>query len=147
MQIHFGILYRKDENSHLKTYMHPNVHSSCIYNKQDMKQPKSPQTDECIKKRWLMYKDCCCSVVSGSLWPHGLQHARLPCPSLFPRVCSNSCPLSQWCQTNYLILCRFLFLLPSIFPFIRVFSIELAFHIRYPKYRSFNISPSKEYSG
>ena len=67
MQIHFGILYRKDENSHLKTYMHPNVHSSCIYNKQDMKQPKSPQTDECIKKRWLMYKDCCCSVVSGSL--------------------------------------------------------------------------------
>ena len=37
------------------------------------------------------------SVVSGCLWPHGLQHARLPCPSLFPRVCSNSCPLSQWC--------------------------------------------------
>ena len=29
--------------------------------------------------------------------PHGLQHARLPCPSLSPRVCSNSCPLSQWC--------------------------------------------------
>ena len=30
--------------------------------------------------------------------PHGLQHARLPCPSLSPRVCSNSCPLSQWCH-------------------------------------------------
>ena len=28
--------------------------------------------------------------------PHGLQHSRLPCPSLFPRVCSNSCPLSRW---------------------------------------------------
>ena len=32
------------------------------------------------------------------LWPHGLQDARLPCPSPFPRACSNSCPLSQWCQ-------------------------------------------------
>ena len=41
---------------------------------------------------------CCCSVVSDSWQPHGLQHARLPCPSLPPRVCSNSCPLSQWCH-------------------------------------------------
>ena len=32
------------------------------------------------------------------LWPHGLQHARPPCPPLSPRVCSNSCPLSQWCH-------------------------------------------------
>ena len=31
-----------------------------------------------------------------TLWPHGLQHARLPCHSLSPRVCSNSCPLSRW---------------------------------------------------
>ena len=38
-----------------------------------------------------------CSVVSDSLWSHGLQHARLPCPSLYPGVCSNSCPLSWWC--------------------------------------------------
>ena len=35
-------------------------------------------------------------VVSNSLRPHGLQHVRLPFPSLSPRVCSNSCPLSQW---------------------------------------------------
>ena len=34
--------------------------------------------------------------MSDSLRPHGLQHAKLPCPSLSPRVCSNSCPLSQW---------------------------------------------------
>ena len=33
-----------------------------------------------------------CSVMSDSLWPHGLQHARLPCPSPTPRTCSNSCP-------------------------------------------------------
>ena len=38
------------------------------------------------------------SVVSDSLRPHGLQHARPPCPSPTPRVYSNSCPLSQWCH-------------------------------------------------
>ena len=38
------------------------------------------------------------SVVSDSLWPHGLQHARPPCPSPIPRACSNSCPSSQWCH-------------------------------------------------
>ena len=36
--------------------------------------------------------------MSDSLRPHGLQQARLPCPSLSPRACSNSCPLSQWCH-------------------------------------------------
>ena len=46
---------------------------------------------------------CCCSVTQsclGSLWLHGLQHTRLPCPSPSTRVCSNSCPLSQWCHPN-----------------------------------------------
>ena len=38
------------------------------------------------------------SIVSDSLQPHGLQHARLPCPLPSPRPCSNSCPLSQWCH-------------------------------------------------
>ena len=37
-------------------------------------------------------------VMSSSLWPHGLQHARLPCSSPSPGVCSNSFPLSQWCH-------------------------------------------------
>ena len=37
-----------------------------------------------------------CSVMSDCLWPHRLQHTRPPCPSLTPRVCSNSCPLSWW---------------------------------------------------
>ena len=36
--------------------------------------------------------------MSHSLRPHGLQHARLPCPSPAPRACSNSCPSSQWCH-------------------------------------------------
>ena len=38
------------------------------------------------------------SVVSDSLWPHGLQHARLLCPSPTPGAYSNSCPLSRWCH-------------------------------------------------
>ena len=40
----------------------------------------------------------CRSVVSNSLPPHGLQHARPPCPSPTPRACSNSCPWSWWCH-------------------------------------------------
>ena len=49
--------------------------------------------------------------------------------------------------SNHLILCCPLLLLPSIFPNIRVFSNQLALHIRWPKYQSFNISPSNEYPG
>ena len=38
------------------------------------------------------------SVMSNSLWPHGLQHTKPPCPSPTPKVYSNSCPLSRWCH-------------------------------------------------
>ena len=38
------------------------------------------------------------SVMFESLWPHGLQHTRLPCPSPTPGACSNSCPSSWWCH-------------------------------------------------
>ena len=41
---------------------------------------------------------CCCSVASSFLWPHGLQHARLPCTSLSLGVCSDSFPLTHWCH-------------------------------------------------
>ena len=46
----------------------------------------------------------CCSVVQScqTLWPHGLQHIRLPCPSPSPGACSNSCPLSWWCLSTIL---------------------------------------------
>ena len=52
---------------------------------------------------WLLQETCCCccfpvAKLCLTLWPHRLQHARLPCPSLSPRVCSNSCPLSGWCH-------------------------------------------------
>ena len=48
--------------------------------------------------RWQGSVQFSSSVVSNSLWPHGLQHPRLPCSSPSPRVCLNSCPLSQWCH-------------------------------------------------
>ena len=86
--------------------------------------------------------------MSDFLWP--LQRARLPFLSLSPWVCSNSCPLSQWCHpTISFILCHPLLLLPSIFPSIRIFPNKSALHIWWPKYwsRSFSISPSNEYSG
>ena len=66
---------------------------------------------------------CCCSITKScpTLQPHGLQHSRLPCLSPSPRVCSNSCPLSQWYHPT--ISSRLLLLLlPSIFPSIRIFS-------------------------
>ena len=89
------------------------------------------------------------SVMSDSLQPHVLQHARPPCPSPTPRVHPNPGPLSQWCHPTNLILCHSLLLLPSILPNIRVFSNESALRIRWPKYWSFsfNISPSNEHPG
>ena len=87
------------------------------------------------------------SVMSDSLWPHGLQHARLPCPSLCPRICSNSYPLSQWCHP---IISSSVAPFSScpVFPNFRVFSNESALCIRWAKdwSFSFSISPSTEYS-
>ena len=77
------------------------------------------------------------SVMSNSLWPHGLQNARLPCPSSTPWDYSNSDPLSWWCH-------------PIISSYvIRVFSNESILCIGWPKCWSFSfsISPSSEYSG
>ena len=86
--------------------------------------------------------------MSNSLQPHELQHIRLPCPSLSPGVCPNSCPLSQWCYLTLSSSARSLLLLPYFFQH-RVFSSESAFRIRWPKYWSFSysISPSKNIWG
>ena len=88
------------------------------------------------------------SVVSNSLQPHELQHARPPYPSPTPRVYPNSCPLSRWCHLT-ISSCSPLLLLPSVFPNIRVFSNESALCIRWPKYWSFSfsISLSNEHPG
>ena len=87
------------------------------------------------------------SVMSNSLQPHGLQHARLPCPSPTPRACSNSCPLSRWCHPT-ISSCRALLFPPLFFLSISVFSSESVPRIRWPEYWnfSFNISPSNDCS-
>ena len=97
---------------------------------------------------WLGSVQFSHSVVCDSLWPHGLQHARPPCPSPAPGVYPNSCPLSRWCHPT---------ISSSVVPFssclqsfpASVFSNESALRLRWPKYWSFslNISPSSKYSG
>ena len=90
------------------------------------------------------------TVVSDchSLWPHGLQHARLPCPTPTPKACSNSCLKSRWCHPA---------ISSSVVPFssclqsfpASIFSNESTLHIRWPKCwsLSFSISPFNDYSG
>ena len=86
-----------------------------------------------------------CSVVSDSLPPHELQHARPPCPSptwSLPKLMS----MESVMPSSHLILCRPLLLLPPIPPSIRVISNESTLHMRWPKYWNFSFSviPSKE---
>ena len=90
-----------------------------------------------------------CTIVSDSWWPHGLQHARLSCPSPPPGACLNSCPLSQ--QRHPTIsssVIPFSSCLQS-FPASGVLSIQGVVYIRWLKYWSFSFSnnPSNEYSG
>ena len=80
------------------------------------------------------------------LQSHGLQHTRLPCPLLFPGVCSNSCPLSHWCyltissSANPFSFYLQSFLASGSFPMSRLFASS-------GQSWSFSISPSNEYSG
>ena len=89
------------------------------------------------------------SVLSDSLWPHGLQHARPPYPSPTPRVYSNSCPLSWWCHPT---------ISSSVIPFSsRLQSFPATGSFQMSQFFtsggqsvwsfSFSISPSSEYSG
>ena len=89
-----------------------------------------------------------CQVVSNSLWPHWVQHARPPFPSPSPGVCPSSYSFHQM-PSSYLIIWCPLILLTSIFPSIRDFSSESSVCIRWPEYWSFSfsISASSEYSG
>ena len=86
------------------------------------------------------------SVTSNSLQPHGLQHARLPCPSPTPRACSYSCPSSWWCHS---------IISSSVVPFSSClqtppasgsFPVSQFFTSGGPSF-SFNINTSDEYSG
>ena len=98
----------------------------------------------------IIYAYCLCSIAKSclTLCNPSLQHANFSCPSLFPRVCSDSCPLSQWC---------YLTISSSPAPFSHCLqsfpasgsSSESTVCIRWSNYwsSSFSISPSSEYSG
>ena len=92
----------------------------------------------------LLY--CCSSVASDSLrlWTAAQQAS----PSfMITQSLLKLTSIESMMPSNHLIFCRPLLFLPSIFPNIRVFSNELALRIRCPKYSSFSVSPSSEYSG
>ena len=96
-----------------------------------------------------------CQVVSNTLWSNGLQHVRLPCPSLSPGIYSNKYSLIQWFHPlshpfpPALSLSNGFIQIYALSKSIRVFSKEKALCIRSPKYWSFNFSikASNEYSG
>ena len=72
------------------------LHLECIYSSEDkVSAPSKMEEVQCSHLSHFSH-----SVVTDSLQPHGLQHARLPCSSPTPRTCSNSCSLSQWCNPN-----------------------------------------------
>ena len=96
-----------------------------------------------LYERWLWFS---WSVVSSFFWPHGLQHARFPCPSPSPRTCSNSGPSSRWCHpTISSSVISFSSCLQS-FPASGSFPVSQLFASEYWSF-SFSISPSNEYSG
>ena len=114
---------------------------------------------KCLSERYTSSKPwsqrkiqvCCCSVAQSC--PTLCNPMNSSMPHFLSFTISQSLlklmPIESVMPSNHLILCRPLLLLSSIFPSVRVFSNELAHHIRLPKYWSFNfsISPSNEYSG
>ena len=94
----------------------------------------------------------CCSDAKScpTLWNpiDCMQHTRLPCPSLSPGVCSNSCPLSQWCHPTILSSVTAFSACPQSLPASGSFPMS-RLYIKWPKYWSFHFSihPSNEYSG
>ena len=99
-----------------------------------------------VKSSLLLFS---CQIASNSLRPHGSQHTRPLCPPLSPWVCSNSCPLSQWCYPTLsssvtpFSSCRQFFQASGSFPMSQFFASCGQSIGSF----SFSISPSNEYSG
>ena len=101
----------------ISNYEKKNACSQIIYNNENEKQiPPSAITRLVNFKCFLTI--CCCSVAKlyPTLRPHGLQHTRLPCSSLSPGVCSNSCLLIQWCHLTISFSATHVFSCPQFFP-------------------------------
>ena len=109
-----------------------------------LKHPRSPSRNQCFHP-FCFFQFSSVTQSCPNLRPHGLQHARPPCPAPTPGACSSSCPLSQWCHST---------ISSSVIPFssfLQSFaaSKESLLRIRWPKYWSFSfsVSPFSEYSG
>ena len=104
-------------------------------------------TSATYRKRWARTKtQTGCSVSkSCRVLCHPMHHAMLPCPSLSPRVCSNSCPLSWWCHPTISSSVISFSSCLQPFPASDSFPVSQLFHQKYGSF-SFSISSSKEYS-
>ena len=92
--------------------------------------PIAPSYAFCFCIWSIRYLFCCCLATKSCQtlsYPHGLQHARLPCPSLSSQSLLNLMSIESVTPSNYLILCHLLLLLPSISPGIKVFSMSCLF--------------------
>ena len=118
--------------------------------KQTFKAVNIPIKTACIPKISVQFSSVqfIRSVMSNSLLPHGLQHARLPWITNFQSLLKLM-SIESMMPSNHHILCHPLLFLPLIFSRIWVFSNKSVLRIRWPKYQSFSfsISPSNEYSG
>ena len=124
--------------------IHPKGDQSCVFIERTDVEAETPILWPPDVKSWLIWKDTDAgkdwgsvkfshSVMSNSLQPHELQHARPPCHhQLLEFTQTTSIELVM--PSSHLILCRPLLLLPPIPPSIRVFSNESTLHMRWPKY-------------
>ena len=103
-------------------------------------------SENCLLKS-LAYLCFCPYVVSDFLRRHELAARQASLSFTIPQSLLKFMSIEMVMPSNHLILCHSLLLLPSIFPSIRIFSSDSSLHIRWPKYWSFSINPSSEYSG
>ena len=104
-----------------------------------------------LRKLWpLQWMSSCLSVTKSCpalCGPMSCSVLGFPALHCLLELAQTIEPIESMMPSNHLIFCRPLLLLPSVFPNIRVFSSQSALHVRWPKYWSFSISPSNEYSG
>jgi len=104
---HWQVFIQRKPITYLKNYMHPMFIITLFIIVKTWKQSKCPSIDACIKNVWYVYikwniqaVQFSRSVMSNSLRIHGLQRARLPCPSPTPGAYSNSCPSRRRCHST-----------------------------------------------
>ena len=118
-----GLISCSPEDSPRRVFSSTTVRSHQFFGVQPSLQSNSHIHTWLLEKPVQSVNQFSCSVVSDSLWPHGLQHARLPCPSPTPGTYSNSRPLSRWYHPTILFSsCLQLFLASGSFPMSHLFA-------------------------